>query len=45
MGLVGTSYRTAKRVKQGLGIGNFHRRNNVWWSFYVPGKDDKEYEE
>ena len=37
---IGTSFATAKRVKQDLGIGNFRSDNKVWWSYDVP--DDAE---
>jgi len=39
---IGTSFGTAKRVKQDLGIGNFRRDNKVWWSFDVPDDADDE---
>jgi hypothetical protein len=42
---IGTSFGTAKRVKQDLGIGNFRKDNKVWWCFNVPGDADEEYEE
>jgi hypothetical protein len=39
---IGTSFGTAKRVKQDLGIGNFRKDNKVWWSFDAPedGEDE-----
>jgi len=37
---IGTSFATAKRVKQDLGIGNFRRDNKVWWCFDVPNDAD-----
>ena len=37
---IGTSFGTAKRVKQDLGIGNFRRDNKVWWCFDVPDDAD-----
>jgi len=39
---IGTSFGTAKRVKQDLGIGNFRRDNKVWWSFDAPEDADDE---
>ena len=33
---IGTSFGTAKRVKQDLGIQHFRRDNKVWWSFDIP---------
>ena len=33
---IGTSFGTAKRVKQDLGIGNFRKDNKVWWCFDIP---------
>ena len=43
MEAIGTSFSTAKRVKQDLGIRHFRRDNKVWWSFDIPddaGLDD-----
>jgi hypothetical protein len=37
---IGTSFATAKRVKQDLGIEHFRRDNKVWWSFEVPDDAD-----
>jgi len=42
---IGTSFATAKRVKQDLGIGNFRKDNKVWWSFDVPDDADGEDDE
>jgi hypothetical protein len=39
---IGTSFGTAKRVKQDLGIGHFRRDNKVWWSFDAPDDADDE---
>jgi len=39
---IGTSFGTAKRVKQDLGIGDFRMDNKVWWSFDAPDDDDEE---
>ena len=39
---IGTSFATAKRVKQDLGIGNFRRDNKIWWCFDVPDGTDGE---
>jgi len=39
---IGTSFGTAKRVKQDLGIGDFRMDNKVWWSFDAPCDDDEE---
>jgi hypothetical protein len=33
---IGTSFGTAKRVKQDLDIQHFRRDNKVWWSFDIP---------
>jgi hypothetical protein len=41
----GTSFGTAKRVKQDLGIGDFRRDNKVWWCFDVPDDADTDYDE
>jgi hypothetical protein len=38
---IGTSFATAKRVKQDLGIGNFRKDNKVWWSFVTPDDADE----
>lgn len=37
---IGTSFATAKRVKQDLSINHFRKDNKVWWSFEIP--DDAE---
>jgi hypothetical protein len=37
---IGTSFATAKRVKQDLGIQHFRRDNKVWWSFSIPDDAD-----
>ena len=42
---IGTSFGTAKRVKQDLGIGNFRRDNKVWWCFDEPDDADDTDEE
>ena len=39
---IGTSFGTAKRVKQDLGIRHFRRGNKVWWSFDIPADADRE---
>jgi len=40
---IGTSFATAKRAKQDLGIQHFRRENKVWWSFEIP--DDADWDE
>jgi hypothetical protein len=39
---IGTSFGTAKRVKQDLCIQHFRRDNKIWWSFDVPDDADSE---
>jgi hypothetical protein len=39
---IGTSFGTAKRVKQDLGIGNYRKDNKVWWCFDAPNDTDDE---
>jgi hypothetical protein len=39
---IGTSFGTAKRVKQDLCIRHFRRDNKIWWSFDVPDDADCE---
>jgi len=34
---IGTSFATAKRVKQDLGIAHFRRDNKVWWGYELTG--------
>jgi len=41
---IGTSFGTAKRVKQDLGIRHFRRDNKVWWSFDMPDNADIEHD-
>jgi hypothetical protein len=40
---IGTSFATAKRVKQDLDIQHFRRDNKVWWSFEIP--DDADFDD
>jgi len=39
---IGTSFATAKRVKQDLNIHHFRRGNKIWWSFEIPDDADEE---
>jgi len=39
---IGTSFGTAKRVKQDLNIAHFRMDNKVWWSYEIPDDIDDE---